>query len=38
LMCHEEPAPEYHPRAHLREDGFSTANEWVRRTLENEHR
>lgn len=33
LMCHEEPAPEHHPRAHLREDDMQPANQWVAESL-----
>ncbi len=33
VMAHEEPAPEHHPKAHLREDDMRPANEWVRETL-----
>lgn len=34
LMCHEEPAPEHHPKAHLREDDMQAANRWVAETLQ----
>lgn len=34
LMCHEEPAPEHHPRAHLREDDMQSACRWVSETLQ----
>lgn len=33
LMCHEEPAPEYHPKQHLAEDDMSDASGWVEEVL-----
>lgn len=33
LMAHEEPAPEHHPKAHLREHNMQDATDWVRETL-----
>lgn len=33
LLCHEEPAPDYHPIAHLKATDQQTANSWVLETL-----
>ncbi len=38
LMCHEEPTPDHHPKAHLRSDDMEIvpANEFVQKRLENQ--